>query len=181
MKVTFNPNRATKLFAMSVIAFASVTTPAQSKDQKVKAAFLLNFANYVEWPATTFSDSNTFTIAVVGRDSLNGALESAMDGKSVGGRKVVVKHLRWDQDLTRCQILLVPSGESGNYRKLESLKRSPVLTVGETLGFAQSVGIINFITDSSKVGFEINSKRGQTAGLDISSKLLRLAKVVDHT
>ena len=180
MKTKVTPT-GIRIWITILFCAASVAAQAQGVEQIIKAAFLYNFAKYVEWPASAFDSSNRFVIGIVGHDSLGGALDSAMEGKIIGDRRILVKHLRWDQDLSKCQVLFVPSSESGSYSKLEAVKHSQVLVVGESSNFARNLGIINFIVESSKVGFEINAKRAQNCGLKISSKLLTLAKEVDHT
>ncbi len=144
-------------------------------EQSVKAAFIYNFTKYVTWPAKAFdSGSSPIVIGIVGQDSLGGALEVAVNGKTVEGRPLVVRHLHWGQDLTGCHVLFVPGGEQENAAALKSLAGKPILIVGESSGFTHRAGIINFVIQSSRVRFEINDRAAKDRGLSISSKLLSL-------
>jgi len=154
----------------------SAATMAQQLEQGVKAAFIYNFTKYVEWPAGSLDNSNNIVIGIVGQDSLGGALEKTIEGKTAGGRKFVVRHFRWGQDLSQCNVLFVPAGEMGSAALLAHIKDRPVLTIGEAPGFARRDGIINFVIESNHVRFEINAQAAQGAGLAISSKLLALGK-----
>ena len=150
---------------------------AQSVESKVKAAFLYNFVKYVTWPSSAFDGgSSPIVIGIVGNDSLGGALESVVEGKTAGGRRILVKHLRWSDDLSDCQELFVPASETGSVSRLEPLRGKPVLIVGESAGFARKHGAINFTIEEGRVRFEISESSATQRGLTISSKLLSLAK-----
>jgi hypothetical protein len=151
---------------------------AQSNEYQVKAAFLYNFAKFVEWPSEAFGDSNApLVIGVIGDDPFGGALDQAINGKSVGGHSLVARRLRWGQDLRSCQILYISSSERKHLSQIiQSLRRASVLTVGDMDEFNQQGGMINFILEASRVRFEINSREADQARLRISSKLLTLAK-----
>ena len=166
------------------LVFALVGSPfsarvqAQSNEYQVKAAFLYNFAKFVDWPAEAFGGSNgTLIIGVVGDDPFGGALDQAINGKSIGGRSLAVRRLKWGQDLRSCHILYISSSERKHLSQIiQSLRGASVLTVGDMGQFNQQGGIINFILEASKVRFEINSRGADQARLRISSKLLALAK-----
>jgi hypothetical protein len=149
---------------------------ADQAEQGIKSGFIYNFTKYIDWPASAFDRSNTLVIGIVGKDSLGGLLEKAVEGKTTGGRRLVVRHLRWSDDLAQAYVLFVPEGEMGNAAQLDRLKSRPVLTIGETAGFARRHGIINFVIESERVRFEINADAARAAGLKISSKLLTLGK-----
>lgn len=157
----------------------SARVQAQSANEyQVKAAFLYNFAKFVDWPAEAFGGSNgTLIIGVVGEDPFGGTLDQAINGKSIGGRSLVVRRLKWGQDLRSCQILYISSSERKHLPQIiQSLRGASVLTVGDMGQFNQQGGIINFILEENKVKFEINSRGADQARLRISSKLLALAR-----
>jgi YfiR/HmsC-like len=149
-----------------------------SNEYQVKAAFLYNFAKFVDWPAEAFGDRNAqLVICVVGDDPFGGALDQAINGKSIGGRSLAVRRLKWGQELRSCHVLYISSSERKRLAQIiQSLRGASVLTVGEMGEFAQQGGIINFIWEANKVRFEINSQGSDQARLKISSKLLSLAK-----
>jgi len=150
---------------------------AQQTEQDVKAAFIYNFTKYVAWPSSVFeSGASPIVVGEVGADSLDGALESTLGSRTVDGRRFVVKHFHWGQDLSGCQVLFVPSSEMSSASQLSQLKDRPVLVIGESPGFAKRFGIINFVLDANHLRFEINAQAAREAGLTISSKLLTLGK-----
>lgn len=147
----------------------------QELERNLKAAFLYNFTKYVTWPAGTFSSSSSpIVIGVMGQDEIDSALDAVVSDKTVDGRKIVVRHYRWNQDLTTCQVLFIPASESANATQLSQLRNRPVLTVGESPGFAKNFGVVNFVVVSNRVRFEINEKIAKGCGLTLSSKLLSL-------
>lgn len=157
----------------------SIQAQAQAlKEYEVKAAFLYNFAKFVDWPGEAFSDGRApLVLGVIGNDQFGGALDQVINGKSIGGRALIVRRLRWGQDLRSCHILFIDSSEQKRLPQiLQSLKGSTVLTVGDMEQFIQQGGIINFIVEASKIRFEINSRGANQARLRISSKLLALSR-----
>ena len=153
--------------------------PYSPGEYALKAAFLYNFAQFIHWPTETFSkDQTTFTLCILGKDPFGPALDP-VKGKSLKGRKLVIKHVDKLQDAENCQILFISRSEKENLAEiLAELRGSGVLTVGDMENFAQQGGVINLITVKRKVRFEINLDAAERAGLRISSKLLKLAKII---
>jgi uncharacterized protein DUF4154 len=149
---------------------------AQYSEYDVKAAFLFNFVQFVKWPGKPDA-SGPITIGILGDDPFGGALESAVQGQSVGGRRIAIKRSRSVDALKGCQLVFISKSEKGRVGEiLGSLQGTSSLTVGETEGFTRQGGMIGFTMEGGKVRFEINSGAAQRAGLEISSRLLRLAK-----
>jgi len=146
----------------------------------VKAVFLFNFAQFVKWPAQSFTTSTTpITIGILGTDPFGKILDDAVNGEVVGNRKLVVKRISSLAEAKACQILFVSRSESERLAAvLIGLRALPVLTVGEADHFCQRGGIINFFVADNKVKFEANPEAAELGGLVISSKLLKVAKVV---
>ncbi len=164
-----------------VCAALGPSTHAQSMTEyQVKAAFLYNFAKFVEWPSDAPGDDhNSIVLGIVGEDSFRDLLEHTVQGKTVNGRRLVVRRPKNASDARACQIVFIGASEKKRLRPLlDSLKGAGVLTVGESEGFAQLGGIINFTLEDNRVHFEINVDAADRAGLKISSKLLSLAKIV---
>ena len=149
-------------------------------EYEVKAAFLYNFIKFVEWPDAAFPDAGTpISIGVLGKNPFGPELETIIKDKTVKDRKVVVKRSGKIEDLRGCHLLFINSSEQDRLPEIiEDLRGKSVLTVGETKGFAQQGGVINFIMIENKLRFEINVDAAQRAGLKISSKLLGLAKII---
>jgi hypothetical protein len=175
--------------AASAMAFAAglccagplAATTNSSLEYEVKAAFLFRFAQFVEWPPSTFKESDEpFTYCTIGDDPFHGALERTMNGKTIGQRPLRVRHLNGTGKVGECQILFL--GGSGDKKRIEELLASagslPILTVGEADQFAESGGAIGFCNEDNKIRFEVNLNAAGKAGLKISAKLLALAKTV---
>lgn len=166
--------------------FAALASPpslradsAMEREYEIKAAYLYNFINYIDWPENAFpGPGGTITIGVVGQTPFGAALE-VLNGKQIKGRTVAVKQIADTKDLDQCQIVFINSSEKARVPELlDKLKDARVLTVSEIDGFAQQGGIINFISEHNKVRFEINPDAARRLGLNISSELLKLAKLV---
>ena len=165
------------VFSVSPVARAQANPPGE---YELKAAFLFNFAKFIDWPAGSFaSPQSPFTICVLGLDPFGNVLEDAMQGKMIGNRPLAVRRLKDNAGVRLCQIEFVSSSESTHMAEiLRSLHGSSVLLVGETSGFAGSGGTIEFTLEDNHVRFTINTDAGARSGLMFSSKLLALAKIV---
>jgi hypothetical protein len=158
------------------------TASAQTIDEyQVKAAFLYNFAKFVEWPALTFkTDKDPLRICVLGQDPFGNALVGGVGGKTVVGRPLVVSDISDVGQGSDCQILFIGSSERKRLRAIfAELRATGVLTVGETEGFATQGGIVNFKLEDGRVRLEINIEAAGQAKLRISSKVLNLAQIVN--
>ncbi len=150
-----------------------------SREYLVKGAFLYNFAKFVSWPEDALGDDQMhITLCVLGKNPFGDAL-AAIEGRAVENRKVVIKHCATLDELGKCQILFISRSEERNVSEiLAKVKDWNTLTVSDMEGFAQRGGVINFMTVEKKIHFEINPDAAERTGLKISSKLLRLAKIV---
>ncbi|HTL17245.1 MAG TPA: YfiR family protein [Patescibacteria group bacterium] len=146
-------------------------------EYQVKAAFLFNFAKFVQWPPQAFSSKTSpLVIGVLGENPFHDDLARAIRDKTVDEHPVIMKELRSPTQATNCHILFISSSEKQQLPEIfKTLKKTNVLTVGETEGFARSGGMINFVLEGTKVRFEINKDATVGAGLKISSKLMSLA------
>lgn len=152
--------------------------PAQpAAEYDVKAAFLYNFAKFVEWPQD--APAGPISIGVIGRDPFEGKLEKAVLGKRVNGREFAVLHLRGEADARACHIVFIgPSEQKRLPEILRAMQHWPVLTVGDSPGFCAHGGVIGFKIVSDRVGFDINPDAAERAQLRLSSKLLSVAGTV---
>jgi hypothetical protein len=151
-------------------------------EYRVKAAFLYNFAKFVEWPPETFqSPTDPLVICTLGYDPYRRALEETVRDKTIQGRTFSVRQVSDVEQANTCQIFFVSASESKRAAAmLPRLKTTGVLTVGEAEGFAASGGVINFKTENGRVRFEINVTAAERAKLRISSKLLSLVQIVKN-
>jgi len=149
------------------------------EEYQVKAAFLFNFAKFVEWPAQAFKSADSpIEICVLGPNPFGSLLDKAVEGKVVGNRKFVVREVRDAQQAGECQIVFVSAaGWTRSRAVLGEIKKCCVLTVGETGEFIGGGGMINLRLEDARVRVEINPDAAARAGLRISSKLLSLAEI----
>ena len=171
------------LFAACFLVCAATTANSQSQplsEYEIKAGFLFNFARFVEWPPEAFADpSAPIVMGIVGDNPVFELLTETAEGKTVDGRAVVVRRFKEGQDLQSCHILFVSASEGKHIPQiLESVKRSRTLTVGETSGFTQSGGMINFFVEDSRVRLEINLDAATRARVKISSKVIAVARLI---
>jgi hypothetical protein len=159
-----------------LLAFFAMFPPAHAQtelEEKVKAAFLLNFARYVEWPAGTFADEKSpVVIGVLAEDpeSFSKNLERVVEGKTVDNRPVQVQRAQRVSELAKAHVVFIPASERERMRgAIGQLRGRPVLTVSDAEGFIQGGGMILL-----KRKQENNRAAAEEAGLKISSKLLRL-------
>lgn len=164
------------------LALTSVPGAQESSpdlEHQVKAAFLYNFARFVEWPPDAPEGDGSFVIGVFGPDATSRALEATVEGKSVGGRTIQVRPVKSQDEARQCHMLFVGSEASDQLRPmLKAVRGSAVLTVGDSEAFAREGGIVNFVMQDHHVRFAVNTDAAARAGLKISSKLLQLAIIV---
>ena len=158
---------------------------ASSEPQyRVKAAFLYNFAKYIEWPEHAFERSDSaMIIGVLGSDPFDGELDRAVRGKVLNGHPLVVRPVASLAEIKRCHILFLSTSESKRIGEiLNAVDGTSVLTVSETDAgtFLRAGGMINFLIEQNNVRFEINNESAKRVGLKISSRLLSLAKGPGH-
>jgi len=171
---------------VAILLFALCLSPgprlgqAPASEYQVKAAFLYNFARFVEWPEGTFPNSTSpFTVCIFGKDPFGRALDDALAGKRVGERSVAVSRIRRAPDLAGCQLVFVSADEAARMAQVSlALRGRHVLLVGENEEFAIAGGTIQFFLQGDRVRFAINPDAAGRAGLRFSSKLLALASIV---
>lgn len=145
----------------------------------VKAAFLYNFARFVDWPAGAFTRKGApFTVCIYGTDPFGRTLD-AYKAKSIKGRKLVFKRNTTINEIQACHVLFISASEEGNVSAiLQRIRGKQVLSVADMEAFARRGGMINLIKEKNKIRFEINLSAAERAGLTIGPKLRSLAKIV---
>lgn len=165
-------------FFLTVLLLGSATADQRPSEHQVKAAFLFSLASFVDWPESERVD--TLSIGILGQDPFGDAFAPFLD-KQIKDRPVQIHRSTRLQELPPCQVLFIcPSEVRYLSQILAYLGDRSVLTVGETEGFAAAGVMINFYLEESKVRFEINVEATQRAGLRLSSKLLKLARLVEE-
>jgi hypothetical protein len=155
--------------------------PARADSRDVKAAFLINFLSFAEWPATKLgAPSAKFTIAILGDPSFAALVESVAAGRVVSGRAIAVQAIDAPELAATAHLLFIAPSQA---RRLPAVLRavadSTVLTVGDTDGFARDGVAINLYTFDSRVRIEVNSTAAARAGVKLNANLMRLARIVE--
>ena len=163
----------------AAVATAAPSANEPSREYAVKAAFIFNFVQFVEWPAGAFeTEDEPLVIGVLGQNPFGDALARAVQGKAVGGHPLVVRHFSDVGSLRRCHLLYAGTTDVETLRQLVvKVRTTPVLTLGESKSFLSVGGMMRFYTEEGKVRFEVNLDAARSARLRISSKLLKLARV----
>ncbi|HZL43368.1 MAG TPA: YfiR family protein [Verrucomicrobiae bacterium] len=173
--------RATPILGLSLAWLLTVgggrAQETPPTEYKLKAAFLFNFAKYVEWPPAAFAEATSpMVIGILGENPFRDDLEPTIRDKTINNRPLVIKEFRSPAEATNCHILFISTSEKQRLPEiLKSLHGTSVLTVGETDRFTETGGMINFVTEGNKIRFQINVEAAKSAGLKVSSKLLSLA------
>lgn len=147
-------------------------------EYQVKAAFVYHFAEFVDWPARAFAETNSpIVIGVLGKNVFGNYLAQMINGRTIQGHPLQFKALDSAADAADCQVLFISSSEKSHVPKiLADLHGASILTVSETGNFIREGGMIYlFMDDQNRVRFQINNDAAKRAGLTISSKLLSLA------
>lgn len=191
-------NKAYSLIVLTSVLFMAAidlkaADDAPSQEYQVKAAFLYNFLQFVDWPDEKLADTGeSLIIGIIGKNPFGNAFEPIKD-KKVKNKSVVIKHFesfeklkksaeKDDQEiqtLRKCHLLFICSSEQQNLKEIiDTVKNDSILTVGEMDGFLDSGGVIHWFVEEKKIRFDINATAARQANIEIRSNLLRLAKRV---
>jgi hypothetical protein len=161
-----------------MLAPSSPTSPLKEID--VKAAYVANFAKLVEWQDVPGEVSSELPICTLSEIPLTSALRRIAAGQTVNGRIARVR-VEPRPDPSRCRVLVV---DAPQYRAagltLRSLRGQPILTVGDGEGFLEAGGAFQFVISANRVLFDASLPAIREARLDVSARLLRLARRLIH-
>ncbi|MBC8166459.1 MAG: YfiR family protein [Bryobacteraceae bacterium] len=164
---------------MALLLLSANTEAQQPLEDEVKAAFLLNFTKFIEWPTTAFRDeSSAITICLLGESPVADALPHLVQGERASGRLIVAKKVKRSEAIDGCQVLFIAKSEKDVAKLLAGVRLS-VLTVGESEGFIKEGGMIGFVTENRRVRFDVSQARAAKAMLLINGRLLNVARSVE--
>ena len=151
------------------------------RTREIKAAFLLQFSKYVKWPENSFSGQDApVIVGIFGRDPFGSVLDELASTFRANGRSVDIRRFNAIASIGRSHILFISEFKISRMAEISStLSGRPVLLVTDAPGFPGQEGIINFIMIGNKVRFNISLTNSRKAGLEISSKLLKVAHKVE--
>lgn len=172
--------------ALAVLAFLFLGSPVfpeqiqSAPEQAIKAAYLCNFATYIEWPGDTLETGNArLMIGVFGDDSLADELERITTGRMMHGRPVDVRRLDPGDPLGGLHVLFIGEEEINEVRDLiEEAQSQSILVVTESMDALELGSVINFRLVDQRVRFEVSLDAADKSRLTISSRLLSVAEYV---
>ncbi len=166
--------------AISSLFATRATGQVESNEYQLKAVFLFNFAQFVQWPENAFANADTpIVIGVLGGDPFGPILDETVRGERIGGRPLVIQRYRRVEEIGLCHILFINGSESAQLEKiLSALSGRSILTVSDADRAARRGVMVRFVTEKKRVRLRINLDAAKLAGLTISSKLLRPTEIV---
>ena len=171
------------LLAIGLLVAAFRLLPAEAltpTEYEIKAAFLYNFAKFVEWPPDVLDKNpGIFVIGILGDDPFGSDLDRALEGKTVQDRKLVLRRVSTVEEASSCHMLFISASNAARVETiLTSMRDVPVLTVSDMNRFVQRGGIVGFSVEERRIRFSINVAAATRANLKVSSQLLKLAKTI---
>lgn len=171
--------------ASAVVAFGLLICNMVLKGQQptheyqLKAAFLYNFTQFVEWPEGSFSKNEApWVIGILGENPFNTYLEEIVSGEKINGHPVIINYYKNTDEIKTCHILFINLADSKQQElALAGLERRNILTVSDAPYFPQNGGMIRLFTRDNKIKIQVNLEASKAANLVISSKLLKLAEI----
>lgn len=170
------------LLGIRATVVGAVPPSPPSLEYQVKAVFLFNFAQFVEWPARAFAEPpDPLVIGILGDDPFGSYLDDLVHDEMIGRRPVTVRRYRRVEEIAACHILFISRSEATALEKiLGGLKNRSVLTVGDAEDFSRHGGMVRFATENGKIRLRIDVEAAKAAELTISSKILRAATIVSR-
>jgi len=169
--------------ALTPVAFGEETTNHQINE--IKTAFILNIARFVRWPAEAIPADNTdFHLCLYRTNGLGEKIKS-LKGQRIAGRSVNVYEIGAIVGRQGCDVLVIPDSEVDNFVEdlLPESTFNPTLTILDLTaldrgGRAYPGIMVSLVRTGAKINFEINLEEVHSAGLEMSSELLKLATFV---
>ncbi len=165
------------------LAIVSASAGAQTEEElenRLKTEFIERFTQFIEWPAGARANADRpFVVGVYGKTALARSLRELVRRQPIKGFRGTLVEVREPDEAADCDLLFI--AETARDDLGEVLARTgdrPVLTIGDTPGFARRGVLINFVRDGDRLRFEVNKAAAEQSGLRFSSKLLRLATLV---
>jgi hypothetical protein len=150
-----------------------------STEYQIKGAYIFNFAQFTNWPATSFQNSNDpFIIGIIGKDPFGVFIDELVKGELKSGHPIVIRRFNSFNDVNFAHVLFIGKDANVDIAQINKLAgNKPILTMSDLDGHARQGGIVEFYVEENKVRFVVNVEEGERKNLQFSSKLLRLAKI----
>ena len=170
------------LAGAAILCASAVPLYAQpAPEYDVKAALLLNFARFIEWPDSAFESARSpIDVCVLAPSPFGEALERTLAGETIANRPLSARQVKSVSDSAGCHLLFIPSGAESRASALLRQDRHHTVTVGESRRFADMGGAVNFVIEGGRVRFNVNLRPVEDRGVRISARMLQLAGRVDR-
>lgn len=153
-----------------------ITASMATDEATVKAAYLYNFAKYIQWPD---EQRTTLRLCIMGDDAPDRSFDSLID-KPVRNMRMSVRHALSLQDIAQCDLVFVPTGHQ--VPPLERVRQAvngyPILIVTESTGTLPKGALVALIQSGDRIVFEVDLNAARQLGLQISGKMLQIARKV---
>ena len=156
-----------------LLLFFALSARAEEAYQ-VKAAFIYNFTKFVTWPTVMEQRGGELRLCLYGGNPF-GDYIFQLDGRKVRNFYLHVEEIQSVNEVSSCNILYL---NQSSRKVLDAVADHPVLTVSDHNGFAEHGGSIELLSENNRIRFDVNLQRIKDCGLEISSKLLQLARQV---
>ena len=153
----------------------------QSRESLLKAGYIEKFTHFVQWPEISDinGSTNTFTIAVIGKNTFGKDLEELFSRTKVKNNIVKINYISTVDEIDDCMILFISGSEKNNLEKiLHFTTGKPILTISDSKGFGVNGVIINMFFEGDYIKYEVNKRTLEKSGLKISSLLLNYAVII---
>ena len=162
---------------LGLCAMLPAAVMATPDEAEIKAAFIYNFAKFVEWPSTALATTDALQICVPDDKTLDGKL-SLLQGREAQGHAIHIRAISSSDELTGCNILFIGAADDARGHLLRNVGGLPVLTISDATSFAQQGGMIGLFVESNHVQFAVNRVIAEQSGLKLSARMLQMAHIV---
>lgn len=169
------------LALLAILLLSVNILQAQVSEYEVKAVFLERFTRFIEWPAesSVYDTTKPFIIGIFGKNPFNSKLEKFYSTQEIKGKKVEILEIDNLDEIVKCHLLYVSkSAKDKLFDILVYTKDKPILTIGDTKGFAEQGIFINLITVGQRIRFEISEAALRDSNFTVSYRLLKEAIIV---
>ena len=169
-------------FIVSVCC-ASNNLLADIQEYKLKAAFIEKFTHFIEWPSDSKVNDKSiaFKICQFGNNPISKPLTKLTQIIQIKGKSVETVNIEHAEDVVECDLVIISKNQTHSVAKLRQYTYGqPILSIADSPGVAQKGVIINFFYRDGGLGFEINIDEAKASGFDISSRLLKLSRVISE-
>jgi len=173
-------NPISTLLMAGVLISGGCLVSKETQEYQAKVVLMEKITAYVDWPAPPASD-HPFVLGVVGRTPFGDELDTYFLAHSLKGRSVRIRYFSGAENIEPCDLLFICASEKDRLAVvLAKVKGRPILTIGDTPGFAKAGVMMNLVREGTRLAFEVNIASTKASGLRMAASLLNLSKIVDR-